>query len=140
MSIRVNRSLVIPDDELELAFSASGGPGGQHANRSATRVELIWNVESSRVLGPRQRERILRELAGRIDSSGSLRVQSGRRRSQLRNREDAEARLADIVADALRPPKRRIPTKRSTSANEARLAGKKHRSQKKAARRIIVDE
>ncbi|MQB00483.1 MAG: aminoacyl-tRNA hydrolase [Actinobacteria bacterium] len=140
MSIRVNRSLVIPDDELELAFSASGGPGGQHANRSATRVELTWNVENSRVLGPRQRERILRKLAGRIDGSGSLRVQSGRRRSQLRNREEAEARLADIVAGALRSTKRRIPTKRSASANEARLAGKKHRSQKKARRRIIVDE
>jgi ribosome-associated protein len=140
VSIRVNRSLVIPDDELEISFSASGGPGGQHANKAATRVELVWNVEGSRVLGPRQRERILRKLASRIDGSGSLRVQSDRRRSQLRNRNDAESRLAELVAKALRPTKRRIPTKPSASANEARLTSKRKRSQKKAQRRIIVDE
>jgi ribosome-associated protein len=140
VSIRVNRGLVIPNDELEMTFSASGGPGGQHANKAATRVELVWNVEGSRVLGPRQRDRILRKLASRIDSSGSLRVQSDRRRSQLRNREDAEARLADLVADALRPAKKRVATKPSAAANEARLARKKQRSQKKAARRIIADD
>jgi ribosome-associated protein len=140
VSIRVNRSLVIPNDELEISFSPSGGPGGQHANKAATRVELVWNVESSRVLGPRQRQRILRKLASRIDGSGSLHVQSDRRRSQLRNREDAETRLADLVAGALRPTKRRIATKPSAAANEARLAGKKRRSQKKAGRRIIADD
>jgi ribosome-associated protein len=140
MSIRVNRSLVIPNDELEISFSPSGGPGGQHANKAATRVELVWNVESSRVLGPRQRQRILRKLASRIDGSGSLHVQSDRRRSQLRNREDAEARLAGLVAGALRPVKRRIATRPSAAANEARLAGKKRRSQKKAERRIIPDD
>lgn len=140
MSIRVNRSLVIPNDELEIRFSASGGPGGQHANKAATRVELVWDVASSRVLGPRQRERILRRLATRIDGSGSLRVQSDRRRSQVRNREDAEARLADLVADALRPAKPRVATRPSAAANEARLLGKRRRSQKKAGRRIIPDE
>jgi ribosome-associated protein len=140
MSIRVSRSLEIPDDELEITFSASGGPGGQHANKAATRVELVWNVERSRVLGPRQRDRILRKLAARIDTSGAIRVRSDRRRSQLRNREDAEARLADLVADALRPSKRRVPTKPSVSSNEARLAGKRRHSQKKAERRIIPDD
>jgi ribosome-associated protein len=140
MSIRVSRSLVIPDDELEITFSASGGPGGQHANKAATRVELVWNVERSRVLGPRQRQRILRKLATRLDRAGSLRVQSDRRRSQLRNREDAEDRLADLVAGALRPTKRRIPTAPSAAAKEARLSEKKRRSQKKAGRRMIPDD
>jgi len=137
MSIRVNRSLVIPDDELEIRFSTSGGPGGQHANKAATRVEIVWNVERSRSLGPRQRERLLKNLASRLDGAGALRVQSDRRRSQLRNREDAAERLRELVRRALRPRKRRVPTRPSAAANEARLAGKKIRSRKKAARRAI---
>ena len=140
MSVRVNRGLVIPDDELRVTFSTSGGPGGQHANKASTRVGLVWNVRDSRVLGPRQRERILRRLASRIDGSGSLRVHSDRRRSQLRNREDAEERLGHMVAEALRPEKRRVATSPSAAANEARLRRKREHSQKKAARRTIPDE
>jgi ribosome-associated protein len=140
MSIRVNRGLVIPDDELEMTFSPSGGPGGQHANKAATRVEIVWNVEGSRILGPRQRERLLNNLRSRIDDSGALRIRSDRRRSQYRNREDAEERLAQLVADALRPPKRRIATAPSRGANEARLRYKKQQSQKKAARRTNFDD
>ena len=140
MSIRINSHLVIPDDELQISFSPSGGPGGQHANKAATRVEIVWNVAESRVLGPRQRERILTNLKNRIDGSGSLRVQSDRRRSQLRNREDAQERLAQMVAEALRPRRRRIATHPSAGANEARLRRKKQQSQKKAARRLVPDE
>jgi ribosome-associated protein len=140
VSIRVNRALVIPDDELRVTFSTSGGPGGQHANKAATRVEIVWNVDRSRVLGPRQRDRIQRNLASRIDSSGALRVHSDRRRSQLRNREDAEERLGQLIARALRPKKARLTTKPSASANQARLDRKRRLSQKKAARRIIPDE
>lgn len=140
MSVRVNRGLVIPDDELRVTFSTSGGPGGQHANKAATGVDLAWNVRDSRVLGPRQRERILQRLGSRIDRSGVLRVHSDRRRSQLRNREDAEERLGRLVAGALRPIKRRIATAPSAAANEARLRAKRQHSQKKAARRVMPDE
>lgn len=140
MSIRVNRGLVIPDDELRVTFSTSGGPGGQHANKASTRVDLAWNVRDSRVLGPRQRDRILERLGSRIDRAGTLRVHSDRRRSQLRNREDAADRLAHLVADALKRRKRRVATAPSAASNEARLRAKKQQSQKKAARRMIPDE
>ena len=140
MSIKVKRGLVIPDDELRVTFSTSGGPGGQHANKAATRVEIVWDVERSRVLGPRQRDRILTTLASRIDSSGALRVHSDRRRSQLRNREDAEERLGRLVADALKPVKRRKATAPSRAANEARLRRKKAHSEKKASRRMLPED
>ena len=133
--LRINRSLVIPGDELRLSFSTSGGPGGQHANKAATRVEVAWNVASSRALGPRQRSRILAALRSRIDSTGTLRVTSDRYRSQLRNREDALDRLARLVAEALRPRKVRRATAPTPVSRERRLTAKKQRSQIKKGRR-----
>lgn len=135
MSVRVNRSLVIPDDELTLTFSPSGGPGGQHANKAATRAVLVWDVANSRVLGPWQRARIETKLKARLDSTGVLRVASDRHRSQFRNRGDAERRLAEMVAAALRPEKRRVATKPSRAATERRLEQKRRRAETKRARR-----
>lgn len=133
--LRVNRSLVIPGDELRLSFSTSGGPGGQHANKAATRVEVAWNVASSRALGPRQRSRILAALRTRIDSNGTLRLSSDRYRSQRRNREDVLNRLAQLVAEALKPPKPRRATAPTPAARERRLADKRRRSDVKRRRR-----
>ncbi len=133
-AVRVNRSLVIPASEIKLRFSTSGGPGGQHANRSATRVDLEWNVASSKALGPRQRERILKKLARRVDSSGTLHLSSDRYRSQMRNREDVLERLAALTADALRIQKRRRPTSPSNRAHERRLEEKRRRSEIKRLR------
>jgi ribosome-associated protein len=133
--IRVNRSLTIPENELRLSFTPSGKPGGQHANKVATRAEVSWNVATSRALGPIQRNRILFRLATRIDSSGTLRVASDRYRSQLRNREDAQTRLAQLVAGALRQPKARRPTAPTTAAKERRMADKKIRAGIKRSRR-----
>ncbi|MDQ3915893.1 MAG: aminoacyl-tRNA hydrolase [Actinomycetota bacterium] len=133
--VRVNRSLVIPEDEIRLEFTPSGGPGGQHANRSATRAVLVWNVDSSRVLGPRQRARLKGKLRHRIDSSGNLRLTGDAHRSQLRNREAVRERLGTIVETALRPEKKRIDTAPTRSSRERRLAGKKARSEVKRARR-----
>ena len=138
--VRINRSLQIPDDEIELSFSTSSGPGGQHANKAATRVELAWNVARSRALGPRQRERLLENLAGRIDSSGTVRLRSERHRSQVRNREDVLARLAEIVGEGLRVRKERLPTSPSPPARERRLVEKRRRSEIKRARRTVPDE
>ncbi|HVL64079.1 MAG TPA: alternative ribosome rescue aminoacyl-tRNA hydrolase ArfB [Actinomycetota bacterium] len=135
MSIRVGRSLVIPDNEVSVSFEPSGGPGGQHANKAATRVVMRWNVRDSAVLGPRQRARLESKLASRIDSNGTLQVTSDRYRSQHRNREDATERLADMVRDALRREKRRVPTKPTAGAVERRLEDKRRRSEKKRARR-----
>lgn len=133
--IRVNRTLTIPDDELRFSFTTSGRPGGQHANKVATRVEIAWNVAASRAVGPRQRDRILTRLARRIDSSGTLRVVSDRYRSQLRNREDAQGRLARLVAEALQRPKARRPTTPTAASKQRRIANKKRRSEIKRTRR-----
>ena len=139
-SVRINKHLVIPADEIELRYSTSGGPGGQHANKVATRVDLTWNVAASRALGPRQRARILHALRSRIDSSGSLRLSSDRRRSQLRNREDVLARLQAQVQGALRPVKKRVATAPSTAARERRLQQKRRRSEIKSRRRAPTSE
>ena len=139
MGVRVNRSLEIPDSELELTFSTSGGPGGQHANKASTRVELRWNVADSEVLGPQQRARLLDKLHHRIDSKGNLRVISDEHRSQLRNRTDAERRLGEIVAAALKREKPRRKTEPSRAAKQKRLDQKRRRSELKKSRRPPPD-
>jgi ribosome-associated protein len=138
--LRINRGLVIPPDEIVLRFSPSGGPGGQHANRSSTRVDLSWNVEASRVLGPRQRARIKGHLRNRLDSTGTLRLSSDKHRSQTRNREEVRARLARLVSEALRPRRSRIATTPSRAAKERRLRSKRRRSDIKKLRRTPLDQ
>lgn len=133
--LKVGRSLVIPDAELKERFTTSGGPGGQHANKAATRVELSWNVARSSVLGPRQRQRLLDRLANRIDADGNLRVVADSERSQLRNRSEAEKRLADLVTAALRRERQRRATKPTKSSQEKRLESKRRRAEIKRARR-----
>jgi ribosome-associated protein len=132
--VRVNRNLTIPDSELRMRFTTSGGPGGQHANKSSTRVELLWNVDDSTVLGPRQRVRIKGALKRRIDSSGDLHLISDIHRSQMRNRVEVETRLGQLIADALRPVKSRVPTKPSRSATQRRIESKKKRGEIKRSR------
>ena len=133
--VKVNRSLTIPPDELEMVFLPSGGPGGQHANRSSTKVVLSWDVGASRVLGPRQRQRIEAALRSRIDASGVLRLSSDRHRSQWRNREDVTRRLGEIVARALRPVAPRTATKPTRSSRDKRIKVKKQRGEIKKGRR-----
>jgi ribosome-associated protein len=138
--LRVNRNLAIPPDEITLRFSPSGGPGGQHANRSSTRVDLSWNVDASRVLGPRQRARIRGHLRNRLDSSGTLRLSSDKHRSQTRNREEVLARLARLVSEALQPRRARVATTPSQAAKERRLRSKRRRSEIKKLRRAPLDQ
>ena len=133
--VRVGRSVTIPGDELEMSFSTSGGPGGQHANKTATRVELTWNVATSRALSSHQRDRVMSRLAHRIDSAGRLRLTSDAHRSQLRNRDDVLERLKKEVAAALRPVKPRRPTKPTAAGRERRLQAKRRRSEIKRLRR-----
>lgn len=134
--IQVNRSLTVPGVELELRFSPSGGPGGQHANKAATRAELIWNVTDSQVLGPRQRQKLQGALRHRLDSSGNLRLTGDRSRSQMQNRNDVIERFAKLVGDALRPTKHRVETKPSRASKERRLSQKKRRSETKQNRQV----
>ena len=138
--LRVNRRLVIPPNELEERFSTSSGPGGQHANKASTRAELAWNVETSSVLGPRQRARIRSRLANRLDSNGYLRVASEKHRSQLRNREEAKNRLAGLVDDALKVERTRVKTKPTKAGKERRLQQKRRRSEIKRTRRVTHND
>lgn len=127
--------LRLPLAELDHRASRSGGPGGQHVNTSSTRIEVWWDVAGSPSLSEEQRIRLLTRLASRLDSSGRLRIVSSATRSQLRNREDATARLGEVVAEALRVPKRRRPTRPTKAAKAARLDAKRRRSSTKRERR-----
>ena len=137
--LHVTRSLTIPMSEIELRHSTSGGPGGQHANRSSTRIDLAWNVDRSTALGPRQRHRIRERLRSRIDTNGTLQLSSARHRSQLRNREEVLDRLAGLLEDALRMEKTRRPTQPSRRAKDDRITQKKRRGAIKQSRRKNLD-
>ena len=126
--LRISRTCVIDVDELEWRFSASGGPGGQHANTSNTKVEVRFDVESSPSLGPRQRERLLEKLGPVV------RVVASDRRSQSQNRELALERLCTRVADALVIETPRTATKPSRSSKKARVESKRKHSETKRGR------
>ncbi|MGQ0824970.1 MAG: alternative ribosome rescue aminoacyl-tRNA hydrolase ArfB [Actinomycetota bacterium] len=126
--LRVTRTCVIPLDELEWRFSASGGPGGQHANTSNTRAEVRFDIESSPSLGPRQRARLLERL-GPVARAGA-----SERRSQLQNRELALDRLRDRLAQALRVDRPRVTTRPSNASVQQRLSSKRRRGDIKQRR------
>ena len=128
-TVRVTRSLSLPADELRWRFTTSSGPGGQHANRSHTAVEVSFDVEASPSLGPRQRARLLERLGPVVTARASD------ERSQLRNREKALDRLRQRLADALAVSRPRVATKPSASARQRRLDSKRKRGELKRGRR-----
>jgi ribosome-associated protein len=133
--LRVTRSCVIPPDELEWRFSGSGGPGGQHANTSNTRVELVFDIAASESLGPRQRARLLERFGPRV------RVVASERRSQLQNRELALERLRDRIANALHVEPPRVATRPSRASKRARVEQKRRQGERKRTRRTPgIDE
>lgn len=127
----------IPDDEIVLRASRSSGPGGQHVNTSATRVEARWSVRDSPSLSAEDRAWLFQRLAGRLDRTGVLRVVASEQRSQRQNRVAAVERLRALVADALARPKRRRKTTPPTGAVEERLARKRRRGDVKRDRRPV---
>jgi ribosome-associated protein len=133
--LAVNDSLSIPRNELDVRVSRSSGAGGQHVNKTSSRVEVFWNVPGSRALTDEQRARLLDKLASRLTTEGSIRVVASDMRSQSRNRDLAEERLADLVRRALVVPRKRKPTRPTRAAKEARLETKKRHSNKKRERR-----
>ncbi|MEY2590938.1 MAG: ribosome-associated protein [Acidimicrobiaceae bacterium] len=126
--LRVSGSCVIGLDELEWRFTPSGGPGGQHANKANTRVELRFDVEGSPSLGPRQRARLLERLGP------TVRIVADDERSQLRNRSLALERLRARLADGLHIETPRRATAPSKSAEQRRLDAKRRRSSVKRNR------
>ena len=125
----MSRRLRIPAEELQWRFTGSGGPGGQHANTSNTRVEVVWDIATSAAPGPRQRERLLERLGSRV------RVVASDARSQARNRELAVERLEAKVADALKVATPRRPTRPTKGSQERRLEDKRRQSLRKRERR-----
>jgi ribosome-associated protein len=128
-SIQVTRTVAIPVSEVELRFSRSSGPGGQHAQKNETRVEAIFDVEASAALTPAQKARV-RRRAGTV-----LRAIAQDSRSQSRNRELAIERLIAELRGALRVERRRRPTKPTAASRERRLQQKRRRSETKQQRR-----
>jgi ribosome-associated protein len=133
-SIRVTRSVVIPRSEIELRFSRSSGPGGQHAQRSETRVEAVFDVEASQSLSETQKRRVVRK-AGPV-----LRAVAQDERSQWRNRELAVERVVEALREALRVERPRRPTKPTRESRRRRVEEKKRRGQTKRLRRPPGDE
>jgi ribosome-associated protein len=126
--LRVSRTCRIPLDELEWRFTASGGPGGQHANTANTRAEVRFDIANSPSLGPRQKARLLERLGA------SVRVVASDERSQLRNRELALDRLRSRLAQALRVDRERRPTAPTASARRRRVDSKRKRGEVKRLR------
>jgi ribosome-associated protein len=128
-SIRVTRSVLLPLAEIELRFSRSSGPGGQHAQKSETRVEAIFDVEASQALTDAQKRRVAAK------ASGVLRAVAQDERSQWRNRELAVERIVEQLRAALKVERRRVATKPSAAARQRRLEEKRRRGETKRLRR-----
>ncbi len=124
---------MLPLSEIELRFSRSSGPGGQHANRSETRVEAIFDVETSGALTDVQKRRVLKRVGP------TIRAVAQDERSQWRNRELAVERVAGKLRDALRVERKRVPTKPTAASRERRLDDKRRRSKTKRLRRSEGD-
>ena len=133
-ALRVTRALRIPLQELEWRFTTSGGPGGQHANRSSTRVEVRFDVAGSPSLGPRQRARLLDRVGPEVRAS------AGEERSQARNRAVALERLRGRLAEALRVERPRVPTRPTAGSAARRLEEKRRRGARKRERTARPDE
>ncbi len=136
--IFVEGGVLVPADALEARAVRSSGPGGQNVNKVASKIELKVNLERIRGMDAAARKRLLRIVARRIDSGGRLLVTSQRSRDQYRNLQDARKKVHDWIAQALRPPKKRIRTQPSEASTERRLEAKHHMSMIKQARRTVT--
>ena len=133
--LEIRPDLVIPENELELVTSRSSGPGGQHVNKTETRVTVRFDIAASDSLEEAQKQRIRRRLASRINKRGVLRVSSQRHRSQADNRSEALDLMAELIRRALERRKRRKRTRPSRAARRRRLKNKRHRGRIKKLRR-----
>jgi ribosome-associated protein len=132
--IRLSPAVAISQSELKFEFSRSGGPGGQHVNKVSTRVDLLFDLGSSRSLDDAQKELIRRALSTRIDSSGTIRLSAHESRSQWQNRQEVLAKFRRLLREALIEKKRRVASKPTAGSRERRVTAKKRRAQIKRHR------
>lgn len=130
----VNSKITIPAEYLTVSYSRSSGPGGQHVNKLNTRVSVFWDIQNCPCFSVQQKQRLTAGLKGRIDKQGVLQVSSQRYRSQITNRNAALQRMAELIADAIKPKPVRKRTKIPKSAVEKRLQEKKSRGKRKQLR------
>lgn len=140
LNVAATPPLAVPRTELGYRATRAGGPGGQHVNTSATRIELTWNLEQSVAPTDEQRAMLRERLASRLDGEGNVRVVASSHRSQLQNREEATARLQALLERALVPRRHRKRTRPPKAAKEERLREKKKRSEVKKGRGRIEPE
>ncbi|TNE46259.1 MAG: aminoacyl-tRNA hydrolase [Deltaproteobacteria bacterium] len=133
-TIEINPELSIPEAELSFQYALSGGPGGQHVNKTASKVLLLFNVAESPSLTEVQRFKIMEALSNRIDKEGVLQVVSQKHRSQRRNREEAVIRFQQFLVEALTEQKERKATRPTRRQRQRRLDDKKKQSERKADR------
>lgn len=136
--VAIKNGIVIPEHELEITTSRAGGPGGQHVNKTDTKITIRWNVKTSSVLSDEQKQRVLENLASRLTSEGDFMVYNSASRSQQQNKKNALEHLAQEIRKALHVPKKRMKTKVSKATKEARLQKKTHRGEIKKMRSMKI--
>lgn len=138
--IYIQNGIIIPVNELEITASRSGGAGGQHVNRTDTRITIRWNIKQTQALDDIQKAHVLQNLQNRLTDNGDIIIHSSTSRSQQQNKEDALIRLAQTISKALHVPKKRKTTHISKASKELRLQKKIHRSTIKKMRSKKFDE
>ena len=139
--VYIKNGIIIPEHELEISASRAGGPGGQHVNKTSTRITVRWNIAQTVALTPEQKQRVLANLSSEITTNGDIIIHSSASRSQQQNKKAAVDLLATKIRKALYVPKKRIETKVSKSTKERRLEKKKQQSsiKKMRSKRIEYD-
>lgn len=130
----IKTNITIPEHEIEITSSRAGGPGGQHVNKTNTKITIRWNVKNTSVLTEEQKERVMTKLQSSLTTEGDLIVHNNESRSQQQNKKLALDHLAQQIRQALYVPKKRIKTRVSQSTKEARLKAKSYRSEIKKMR------
>ncbi len=133
--LQIQDGLVIPGHELSVQASLSGGSGGQHVNKTCTRITLRWNLDSSQVLSASQRDYLRGRIANRITNAGDVVVHCDTHRQQRRNLEGARQQLQEVIRAGLQRPKKRRPTRPTRASQRKRVDGKKKRGEVKQSRR-----